>query len=272
MDKPTGTTARQLEVAVAAARAAEKVLMEQRGRVRVEYKADHRDLVTAADREAEAAVIDVLHGAFPEHGILGEESDEIPTRDGHRWLVDPLDGTTNYAQGLPLFATSIGLEKDGQLLVGVIHAPVLKETYTAVRGYGALCNGRPIHVSATDTLQQSLLVTGFAHDMGGGRRKNVARMDKLIRETRGVRMLGSAAINLAFVAAGLLEAYWAPNNEAWDVAGGALIVAEAGGKVTDMAGGPLDLYRPELLATNGLVHEQMMRELAAPENDEGNET
>lgn len=253
-----------LAAAIRAARVAGDVLLEKRGRVAVEYKAGFGDLVTAADREAEAAVIDVLRGAFPEHGIIGEESGESPGVDAHRWLVDPLDGTTNYAQGLPLFATSIGLERDGELLVGVIHVPALNVTYSAVRGGGAWCDGERLHVSTADELRRSLLVTGYSQSLEDGeRRKNVELVDMLVSTTRGVRMLGSAAINLAYIAAGLLEAYWAPENQVWDVAAGVLLVEEAGGKVTDMSGKALDLFRPRLLATNGLLHEEMVRVLRA---------
>lgn len=250
-----------LAEAVRAARVAGDLLLEKRGQVGVEFKAGHADLVTEADRKAEAAVIDVLRGAFPLHGIIGEESGELPGTDGYRWLVDPLDGTTNYAHGLPLFGTSIGLERNGELLVGVLHFPVLERTYSATRGSGAWCNGERLHVSTAGDLKNSLLVTGHSHSLGAGVRENLDLLNMLVSASRGVRMLGSAAINLAYIAEGLFEAYWAPTNEVWDVAAGVLIVEEAGGKVTDMAGGELDLFRPRLLATNGLVHDDMLQAL-----------
>lgn len=255
-----------LETAERAARAAGDLLLEKRGQVAVEYKEGFNDLVTAADREAEAVVIETLRDAFPAHRIIGEESGELAGADACRWLVDPLDGTTNYAQGLPLFGTSIGLEKDGELLVGVIHLPALEQTYSAVKGAGATCNGEPVRVSSAARLQQSLIVGGYAHNLDDEeRRRNVQLMSDLMSDTRGVRMLGSAAINLAYVAAGKIEAYWAPSNEVWDVAAGILLVREAGGAVTDLNGGDIDLFRPRLLATNGRVHEAMLQAVGTPD-------
>lgn len=248
-------------VATEAARAAGDILMAKRGRVAVEFKSSHADLVTEADRAAEKAVFDVLERAFPDHAFLGEESGSRRNDSPYRWIVDPLDGTTNYAQGLPMFAVSIGLEREGHLVAGVIYAPALDGLYSAHAGGGAFLNGEPIRVSSEERLENSLLVTGFVHDENVIR-SNVGPLGSFIGKTRGVRMLGSAAVNLAFVAQGLFEAYWAPSNRAWDVAAGALIVAEAGGRVTDMTGGPLDLDRPRLLATNGRLHDVMMAGLA----------
>lgn len=256
-----------LKTGLEAARAAGDTLLDWRGRVSIQHKADHADLVTEADREAETIIMNMLRTAFPDHECLGEETGAHAgqaasgtTGSGYRWIIDPLDGTTNYAQGLPLFATSIGLEKDGHLLVGVIHAPALGATYSALRGGGAFYNGEPMRVSDTPHVKDSLLVTGFIHDEDVIR-TNVERMPALIRSSRGVRSLGSAALNLAYVAQGVFEAYWAPANQPWDVAGGALIVQEAGGKITDMNGDPLDIFRPRLLATNGHVHEEMLQAL-----------
>lgn len=252
-----------LDVAIQAAKAAGEVLLARRGQVAVEYKAGHGDLVTEADRDAEAAVIDVLRKHFPTHGIVGEESGEHTGDDAQRsrWFVDPLDGTTNYAQGLPLFATSIALEQKGQLQIGVIHMPVFNATYSAIRGRGARCNDEPIYVSKADDLRRTLLVTGHAHDLGESVYKNVSLLNYLVNASRGVRMLGSAAVNLAYVAEGIFEAYWAPMNEVWDVAAGVLLVQEAGGKVTDMDGGLLDLLKPRLLASNGYIHDDMVAAL-----------
>lgn len=249
---------RELAAAVRAAKIAGEILLDRRGKVTVERKGGHRDLVTEADRMAEEAVNEVLLGAFPEYGIVGEETGETIGSDGHRWFVDPLDGTTNYAQGLPLFATSIALEKDGELLVGVIHLPVLGETYTAVRGRGAWCNGHPLHVSSEDKLENALLVTGFPYDMAPGRPDNMDHILALVPQSRGVRLLGAAAIDLVYVAAGMFEAYWDLNNAPWDVAAGVLLVEEAGGKVTDMNGGPLDLFNPRMLASNGRLHDRLL--------------
>lgn len=251
-------TAHFLATAVRAARLAGDVLVERRGKVSVEFKGHHRDLVTEADRLAEEAVRDVLLSAFPDHGIVGEESGETAGDSEYRWFVDPLDGTTNYAQGLPLFATSIALERNGELLVGVIHAPVLGETYTAVRGRGAWRNGEPLRVSEEKQLENGLLVTGFPYDMSPGQPDNADHILTLVPRTRGVRLLGTAAIDLAYVASGLFEAYWDLTNAPWDVAAGVLLVEEAGGKVTDMTGGEFDLMRARLLASNGHLHDELL--------------
>lgn len=251
-----------LNVAVKAAHAASDVLLAHRGKVTVEYKEGHGDLVTAADREAEETVIRILQGEFPDHAIIGEESGRFEGSDElqSRWFVDPLDGTTNFAEGLPLFATSIGFEQRGELLVGVIHLPVFDATYTAIRGEGAFLNGEPLRVSPTEKLQETLLVTGHAHSPGLEERvkETMDLLHNLISATRGVRLLGSAAVNLAYVAHGIFEAYWAPVNEVWDVAAGVLIVREAGGKVTDMKGDPIDLFRPNMLASNGHIHDALL--------------
>lgn len=250
--------ARELAAAVRAAKMAGDILLEKRGRVTVERKSGHRDLVTEADRLAEEAVREVLLQAFPEYGIVGEEAGVTEGTAGRRWFVDPLDGTTNYAQGLPLFATSIALEEDGRLLVGVVHLPVLDETYTAVQGRGAWKNGVPLHVSATGQLENALLVSGFPNDMSPGRPDNTDHMGTLAAKSRGVRVLGTAAIDLVYVAAGVFDGYWDLDNAAWDVAAGVLLVREAGGKVTDMTGGELDLMKPRLLASNGKLHDELL--------------
>ena len=255
----TAQLERYLEVALQAARAAGEVLMQHRGRVAVERKRGFRDLVTEADRRAEQVIRQALLEAFPEHGVLGEEGGERAGESGYRWLVDPLDGTTNFAQGLPHFAVSLALEDPGhELVVGVVHMPACGETYTALRGGGAYCNGRRLRVSAAERLDDCLLVTGFPHDLSPGRPTNLDHMEALVRRTRGLRILGAAAVDLAYVAAGVLDAYWDLSNHAWDVAAGVLLVTEAGGKVTDMTGGPLDLYRPRILASNGRVHGQLL--------------
>lgn len=251
-------TACYLATAVRAAKLAGDVLLELRGKVAVERKAGHRDLVTEADRLAETTIRDVLLDAFPDHGIVGEETGVTPGNDQYRWFVDPLDGTTNYAHGLPLFATSIALERAGELLVGVIHFPVLNETYTAVKGRGAWRNGEPLRVSDETRLENALLVSGFPHDMSPGRPTNLDHLGNIVPRSRGVRLLGTAATDLAYVAAGVFDAYWDLDNAPWDVAAGVLLVREAGGKVTDMDGGDLDLMNARILASNGRLHEELL--------------
>jgi len=260
---------RYLEVAVQAAHEAGEILMAHRGHVTVQRKDGFRDLVTEADRRAEAAIRRKLREAFPEHGLLGEEEGEQEGTSGFRWIVDPLDGTTNFAHGLPHFAVSLALEGEGQeLLVGVVHMPALGQTYTAVRGEGAFCNGRRLAVSTAERLDDCLLVTGFPHDLSPGRPTNLDHIEAFVRRTRGVRLLGAAAVDLAYVAQGALDAYWDLSNHAWDVAAGILLVREAGGVVTDMTGGPVDLYNPRVLASNGRVHEHLLEVLRAGRIDD----
>lgn len=256
-----------LDVAVRAAKAAGEILLAHRGRVTVERKAGFRDLVTEADRLAEAAASRTILEAFPDHSLLGEETGEHQGQSTWRWLVDPLDGTTNYAHGLPHFAVSVALVGQDGPVVGVVHLPALGETYSAARGRGAWCNGRKLSVSAASCLEDCLLVTGFPHDLSPGRPTNLDHMEALVRRSRGVRLVGAAAIDLAYVAAGVFDAYWDLSNHAWDVAAGVLLVEEAGGRVSDMAGGRLDLFRPRLLASNGQVHDELLRVFAAGQID-----
>ncbi|MBO8142486.1 MAG: inositol monophosphatase [Firmicutes bacterium] len=256
-----------MDVAVRAAKAAGEILLAHRGRVTVERKAGFRDLVTEADRLAEAAASRTILEAFPDHSLLGEETGEHQGQSTWRWLVDPLDGTTNYAHGLPHFAVSVALVGQDGPVVGVVHLPALGETYSAARGRGAWCNGRKLSVSAASCLEDCLLVTGFPHDLSPGRPTNLDHMEALVRRSRGVRLVGAAAIDLAYVAAGVFDAYWDLSNHAWDVAAGVLLVEEAGGRVSDMAGGRLDLFRPRLLASNGQVHDELLRVFAAGQID-----
>jgi myo-inositol-1(or 4)-monophosphatase len=243
----------ELEVAVAAARAAGEVLregFEQEKEIR--YKGEV-DLVTEVDERAEAVIREALREAFPAHGILGEEGGSLPGESDSRWIVDPLDGTTNYAHGLRIFAVSIALERAGEVVAGVVHDPMADETYAAERGGGATLNGRPIRVSQTGTLIGALLVTGFPYD----RDDMPAALDLFGRFSmlsRGMRRLGSAALDLCYVAAGRLDGYYERGVKAWDVAAGSLILEEAGGRITDYRGEGFDLERGELVASNGPLH------------------
>ncbi len=250
---------RELEVAIAAAEAAGEVLRDGFGRQhRIEYKGE-ADLVTEADREAERIIGEILRKAFPDHGILTEESGETEGQSDARWIVDPLDGTTNYAHGVPFFCTSIALERAGEVVVGVVHDPMAKETYAAERGGGATLNGDPIVVSGTDEPAQALLGTSFADRP----EELVAGLDLFGRFAglaRGIRRLGSGALDLCYVAAGKLEGCYEQGFSTWDVAAGVLIVEEAGGKVTNHRGSRLD---PEesggLVSSNGPLHPDLIR-------------
>jgi myo-inositol-1(or 4)-monophosphatase len=254
--------ARELEVAVAAAEAAGEVLRSGFGREQtVKYKGKV-DLVTEVDERAEAVIGEMLRGAFPGYGMLAEEGGRRLGEGDSRWIVDPLDGTTNYAHGLPIFAVSIALERTGEVVLGVVHDPMRGETYVAERGGGATLNGEPIRVSDTDEPIRALLVTGFPYDrsdMGTA----VELFGRLTELTQGVRRLGAAALDLCYVAAGRLDAYYEKGLHAWDVAAGSLILKEAGGRITDYRGREVDLEGRERVASNGLLHPVLLEAIGA---------
>jgi myo-inositol-1(or 4)-monophosphatase len=242
-----------LEAALEAARRAGDLLRDGFGsRLRVRYKGEV-DLVTETDEVAEGVIREVLLGAYPSYGMLGEEGGETAGEEDARWIVDPLDGTTNYAHGLPMFAVSIALEKAGEVVLGVVHDPIADETFVAERGRGARLNDESISVSETDRLVRALVVTGFPYD----RDEVPAAVDLFGRfsvRAQGMRRLGSAALDLCYVAAGRLDAYYERGIHAWDVAAACLILEEAGGTVSDYKGRTFDLEGGELIASNGPLH------------------
>lgn len=220
------------------------------------------DLVTEMDVAAEQLILGAIHGRYPDHEVLAEESGAgAPTSSGYKWVVDPLDGTTNYAHGLPLYCVSIGLEKDGEPLLGVIYAPSLGEMYAAERGGGATLNDKRIRVSDTTDVGRGLLVTGFPADVRD-KGTNVEHFISVIREAQAVRRLGSAAIDMAWVASGRFDGFWEPRLSPWDMCAGCVIVEEAGGRVTRYDGSKFSIYGREVLASNGHLHAAMMDVLA----------
>ena len=249
-------------VAVDAARAAGRLLVDElSGARRIAYKGSPTNLVTEMDQRAEALILERLRGAFPDDGILAEELGAAAGRSERRWLVDPLDGTTNYAHGLPIFGVSIALETARRLMLGVVYDPSRDEMFVGERGGGATLNDAPIKVSAAPSLGASLLVTGFPYNIRETRDTNLPEYAAFSLRARAVRRLGSAAIDLAYIACGRFDAYWELRLGAWDVAAGAVLVEEAGGRVTGIDGRALDVDAPTLLATNGLVHDEMLRAL-----------
>jgi myo-inositol-1(or 4)-monophosphatase len=223
------------------------------------------DLVTVADREAQDVIVTSLAQAFPDHEVVAEESAEhgSPLRSDTSlvWYVDPLDGTTNFVHGVPIFGVSMGLYRGSEPLVAVVHAPALGETFHAVRGGGAFVNERRLHVSSVQELIGSLLCTGFACVRSGLTNNNLSNFNRLVLETQGVSRMGSASLDLAYVASGRLEAFWELNLSPWDVAAGALLVREAGGQVTGFGGEHDWLHGKAILATNGRIHKELASRL-----------
>jgi myo-inositol-1(or 4)-monophosphatase len=241
----------------ATAREAGGILRERlHDRHTVQYKGEI-NLVTEADRLSEKRIIERIGQAFPGHDVLAEESPETRNGSGFRWIIDPLDGTTNYAHGFPVFSVSIALEVEGVVRLGVVYNPMTEELFAAEKGKGAFLNGRRLAVSGTAELSRSLLVTGFPYDLREDRNNNINYHRVMTLNAQAIRRIGSAALDMAYVAAGCFDGFWEMKLQPWDTAAGWLLVTEAGGTVTDFHGGAYHLRSPHLLASNGLIHEQM---------------
>lgn len=253
-----------LETAVEAARIAGRF---QRYRfaslLNVTLKGD-KNLVTEVDQESERLIVEHLLAAFPDHNIVAEEGEYRQGQAPFRWIIDPLDGTTNYTHGFPWFCVSIGLESAGELLAGVIYNPMHEELFTATKGGGAFLNGQRLHVSGRAPLQNSLLGTGFPYDCASDPANNFDNFIAFQKAARGIRRAGAAALDLAYVAAGRLDGFWELKLKPWDVAAGVLLVREAGGIVTTFDGSAYDIFNDRILASNGLIHAEMAALLTAP--------
>jgi myo-inositol-1(or 4)-monophosphatase len=249
----------ELTIAITTAREAGQILREKFGRVRdIQYKGAV-DPVTEADKAAEALIAERLLAAFPDDRLLAEEGSGAGENVGSErlWIVDPLDGTVNFMHGYPMFAVSIALRVGDQTEVGVVYDPLRDEMFAAQRGHGATLNGEPIHVSDTNELLRSMLVTGFAYDVEW-RAENLAYFARFTDATQAVRRDGSAALDLAYVAAGRYDGYWERGIVAWDVAAAALMLTESGGIVSGYAGVPFDPFAREIVASNGHIHRAML--------------
>ncbi len=246
-----------MKLASEAARQAGKVLREGLGkRKRIEYKGEI-NLVTEIDRRAERVITKLIRASYPEHAILAEEGESKKGRTGYKWIIDPLDGTTNYAHGYPCFCSSIALEQEGKIILGVVYDPLRDELFSAEKAKGAHLNGKRISVSSTGRLIRSLLATGFTYDIKRDQR-NLKHFRNFILSSQAIRRDGSAALDLCYLGAGRFDGFWELKLSAWDVAAGALIVEEAGGKVTDFRGGKFSIYSREILASNGRIHQEMI--------------
>jgi myo-inositol-1(or 4)-monophosphatase len=250
-----------LNFAIETARDAGNILLEKFGRIETVTKKGDINLVTEADLASEALIIERIRSHFPKHAILAEEAGNavvaVEGDSGHKWIIDPLDGTTNYAHAYPCFAVTIALEHQGEIVLGVTLDPTRNELFAAEKGRGATLNGKPISVSATDELGNSLLVTGFPYDIKH-REKFAANLTELLLRSRGVRRDGSAAIDMAYVACGRFDGFWEEGLSPWDMAAGQLLIEEAGGWVTNYDGSAFSIYRPPVCASNGLIHNEML--------------
>jgi myo-inositol-1(or 4)-monophosphatase len=251
------STTEFLAAAEKAARTAGRILQEWAGRFTVSEKGP-ADLVTEADVASQEAIHGILHERFPDHGFVGEEGLRTGPREAeYRWIIDPLDGTSNYVHGFPYYAVSIGLECRGDLVAGVIYDPTREELFAARKGAGATLDGRPIGVSRFDRLDRAMVIASFPPGVSPDG-PAIRRFLKVLPFAQTIHRSGSAALNLAYIAAGRLDAFWSTSLKPWDVAAGAVIVTEAGGRATTMSGDPLDINVPDLLCSNGSgIHEEL---------------
>ena len=250
-----------LNFAIETAREAGRLLLEKFGRITSITKKGDINLVTEADLASEALIIERIKSYYPKHAILAEEGGDVVLVEGEsswKWIIDPLDGTTNYAHGYPCFCVTLALERNGEIVIGVTYDPTRDELFSAEKGQGASLNGRKIRVSETDEIGNALIVTGFPYDFK--QRKDFARhLTEFLLQSRGVRRDGSAAIDMAYVACGRFDGFWEEGLNPWDVAAGYLLIEEAGGRVSYYDGSEFSIYRPPICASNGRIHGEMLQ-------------
>lgn len=221
----------------------------------IEFKSGENNLVTEIDKKSEQTIIQFIKNKYPSHGILAEEQGELRTNSEYLWVIDPLDGTTNFAHGLPIFSVSIGLQKKNKTIAGVVYDVMRNIIYSAEAGGGSFANGTRINVSRRNEIQQSMLVTGFPYNVKENPEKAFERFEVMTKNSRAVRRLGSAAIDFCYVAEGVFEGFWEVHLHPWDICAGKLLVEEAGGVVTDFNGSEIDIHSKRILASNKLVHQ-----------------
>ncbi len=252
-----------IATAIEAVKKGGAVLRENFGKVQAITYKGKLDLVTETDRCSEAVIVDFLLKHYPQFGILAEEQEEIPAESEYRWILDPLDGTTNYAHGYPFFAVSLALEFAGTIVWGAVYDPIRQELFTATAGRGANKNGSAIKVSSETCLVRSLLCTGFPYDVHESAENNINHFERFIKVAQAIRRDGSAALDLCYVGMGRFEGVWDMKLKPWDVAAGALIVLEAGGKVTGFDGAGFDINTHNILAANTCLHGEMLKVLGS---------
>jgi myo-inositol-1(or 4)-monophosphatase len=228
---------------------------------KIQYKGDI-DIVTEADKLSEDLIIETIKRNFPDHGILSEESPAITSAGKLRWIIDPLDGTTNYSHGYPVFCVSVALENEGTIVLGVIYDPMREDMFVAIHGEGAYLNDKKLKVSSVNNLSRSLLATGFPYDIRDSKENNLDYFNAMAINVQAIRRAGAAALDLAYLAAGRFDGFWELKLKPWDTAAGCLMVEEAGGVISDIAGQKWHLQSPSLMASNALIHEQMIKVLS----------
>jgi myo-inositol-1(or 4)-monophosphatase len=249
------------KVALSSAKKAGRILKEGMSRgLTISYKGN-LNLVTQIDTLSEQTIVSNIRKHFRHHQILAEEGHNYESASPYRWIIDPLDGTTNYAHRFPYFCVSIGVELEGEIILGVIYDPIRKELFFAEKGGGATLNDRPLNISATKKLREGLLVTGFAYTVQTDKNNNLDHFSRFLMRAQAIRRMGSAALDLCYVAAGRFDGFWELNLNPWDTAAGFLIVTEAGGTVSNFSGQPYFINGPEILATNGKIHSEMVEVL-----------
>lgn len=248
-----------IEDVIKIAKEAGEIVREGFGKnLEIKFKSNETNIVTNIDKASEEHIIDFIKKKYPSHGILAEEEGEVEKGDEFLWVIDPLDGTTNFAHGLPIFSISIGVVKNGETVAGVIYDVMMDMVYSAEKGGGAFANDKKISVNEGDNLKQSLLVTGFPYNIADNPYGALEKFAELTKATSGVRRLGSAAIDFCYVAKGVFEGFWEVNLNPWDICAGKFIVEEAGGLVTDFSGNKIDFYSKQILCSNGKVHNGMI--------------